>query len=59
VARSFTRHVTALRVLPTMRDRIAYARAIAFPQRSYLEARGFSERSHVRRAIGRIRAGRR
>jgi hypothetical protein len=59
VARSFTRHVTALRVLPTMRDRIAYARAIAFPQRSYLEARGLSERSHVRRAIGRIRAGRR
>ena len=44
-ARSFTRQLTALRVLPTLRDRCAYATAIAFPQRSYLEARGLSSRS--------------
>ncbi len=54
-ARSFTRHLAALIVLPDARDRLAYARAIAFPQRSYLEARGLSAKSHVKRAVDRIR----
>jgi len=55
--RSFTRHLAALLVLPGFADRCAYARAIAFPQRSYLQARGLSARSHIERAIDRIRRG--
>ena len=58
-ARSFTRQLTALRVLPTWRDRVAYATAIAFPQRSYLHARGLSSGSHVKRAVDRIRGAHR
>jgi len=55
VARSFTRHLAALLVLPSMTDRLQYARAIAFPQRAYLEARGLSAKSHIERAIDRMR----
>jgi hypothetical protein len=53
-ARSFTRHLAALWVLPSVRDRLQYAHAIAFPQREYLAARGLSARTHVERAVRRI-----
>jgi Uncharacterised nucleotidyltransferase len=53
-ARAFTRHLAALVVLPTLRDRGAYARAIAFPQRSYLEARSLQGTNHLKRAVGRL-----
>jgi hypothetical protein len=53
-ARSFTRHLAALLVLPNTAERLQYARAIALPSREYLAARGLSSRSHVERALSRI-----
>jgi hypothetical protein len=53
-ARSFTRHLAALLVLRG-KDRFPYARAIAFPQREYLEARGLSAKSHATRAVDKLR----
>ena len=53
-ARAFTRHAAALVVLPGVGDRVSYLRAIALPQRSYLEARGMTVRSHATRAWNRI-----
>jgi len=54
-ARAFTRHLAALLVLPRPRERVAYLQAIMFPQREYLEARGFSAMGNARRAWARIR----
>jgi hypothetical protein len=48
--RAHARHLAALRVLPGLADRAAYLRALAWPQRSYLEARRFTRGSFVRRA---------
>jgi hypothetical protein len=53
-ARAFTGQVAALFVLHDTHDRLAYLRAIMFPQRSYLAARGFSATGHFRRAWDRI-----
>jgi hypothetical protein len=53
-ARAFTRHVAALVVLPKARDRIDYLRAIALPQREYLEARGLTLGSHLSRTWRRV-----
>jgi Uncharacterised nucleotidyltransferase len=53
-ARAFTRQAAALLVLRGTRTRLAYLRAIMFPQRSYLVARGFSAGGHFRRAWDRI-----
>jgi putative nucleotidyltransferase-like protein len=50
-ARAFTRHAAALVVLPGMADRASYLRAIAWPQRSYLQARNLSRFRHARRAV--------
>ena len=55
-ARAFTRHLAALVVLPGVRDRVAYATAIALPRREYLQARGMTARSHIGRAWRRVRA---
>jgi len=52
--RAFTRHVAAIVVLPGIADRAAYARAIAFPQRDYLKARGMTLGSHAKRAWNRL-----
>jgi hypothetical protein len=54
-ARAYTRHLAALAVLPSVRSRLAYLRALAWPQRSYLESRGFTRRSFVGRAWSRLR----
>jgi hypothetical protein len=53
-ARAFTRHLASLVVLHGASDRFAYLRAITFPQREYLEARGMTMRSHASRAWHRI-----
>jgi hypothetical protein len=53
-ARAFSRHVAAVFVLPGVHDRLAYLGAIVLPQRSYLEARGLSVRSHATRAWRRL-----
>ena len=53
-ARAFTRHLASLAVLPGVRDRVAYATAISFPQPSYLRARGLSATSHLTRAYHRL-----
>jgi hypothetical protein len=54
-ARAFTRHLAAVLVLPTHRDQVAYLQAIMFPQRSYLQARGFTALGNAKRAWARIR----
>jgi hypothetical protein len=51
---SQTRTPAAVLVLSGTGDRLAYVRAITFPQREYLEARGMTMRSHARRAWSRI-----
>jgi hypothetical protein len=53
-ARAFTRHLAAVLVVSGTGDRLAYVRAITFPQREYLEARGMTLRSHAQRAWSRI-----
>jgi hypothetical protein len=53
-ARAFTSQAAALLVLPTWDDRLAYLRAVAIPDRSYLEARGFTVTSHAERAWHRL-----
>lgn len=52
--RAFTGQIAAVLVLHDTRDRLAYLRAIMFPQRSYLAARGFTATGHFRRAWDRI-----
>jgi hypothetical protein len=53
-ARVFTRHLAAIAVVPGVVDRVAYAAAIAFPQRAYLRARGLTAGGHARRALRRL-----
>lgn len=48
--RAHTRHLAALLVIPGLRDRVAYARALAWPGADYLDARGFTRGSFARRA---------
>jgi hypothetical protein len=52
-ARSFTRHAAALVVIPDLAGRLAYLRAVALPQRSYLAARHVSPVQHAMRAARR------
>jgi hypothetical protein len=53
-ARGFTSQAAALLVVPGFTDRLAYLRAIATPQRTYLERRGLSPGGHWRRAFARL-----
>jgi hypothetical protein len=53
-ARAFTGQIAALLVLRGAEPRLAYLRAIMFPQRSYLAARGLSVTGHFRRGWDRI-----
>jgi hypothetical protein len=53
-ARAFTSQAAAVLVLPSWDDRLAYVRAVAFPDRDYLGARGLTSRSHVKRAWTRL-----
>jgi hypothetical protein len=54
-ARSYTRPLASVAVIPGLRPRLRYLRAVAWPQRSYLAARRWSRTGHVRRALGRLR----
>jgi hypothetical protein len=49
--RAYTRHVAALIVIPGVRSKLAYLRAITFPQRAYLEARQLTAGRHAGRAL--------
>jgi hypothetical protein len=53
-ARGFTSQAAALLVVPGFTDKLAYLRAIATPQRTYLERRGLSPGGHWRRAVARL-----
>jgi len=50
-SRAFTRHLAALVVAPGIRGRVAYLRAIAWPDSDYLERRHFTRRRYVARAL--------
>ena len=54
-ARGFTSQAAALLVIPGIGDKLAYLRAIATPQRAYLERRGLTPGGHWRRAVARLR----
>src|SRR5262249_43429573 len=56
--RSYTRRAVAtLRVLPGGRDKVAFARALLFPGREYLDARRVRRFDHVRRGTSHLRRG--
>ena len=50
-SRAYTRHAAALLVLPGIRRRASYLRALALPQREYLEARGMSRWRFLQRPL--------
>lgn len=54
-ARSYTRPLASVAVIPGVRPRLRYLRAIVRPQHEYLQARGWSQASHARRAIDRLK----
>jgi hypothetical protein len=54
-ARGFTAHGAALLVVPGITGKLAYLRAIALPQRAYLEQRGVSRGGFAWRVIKRLR----
>lgn len=54
-ARSYTRPAASLLVIPGIRPRARFVRAIVRPQPAYFEARGWSQASHARRAVDRLR----
>jgi Uncharacterised nucleotidyltransferase len=54
-ARGITKRAAGVLVLPGISDKLAYLRAVAMPQRAYLERRGLSSGDHWRRAITRLR----
>jgi hypothetical protein len=53
-ARAYTRHATALLTVPGVSGKLSYVRAIAWPQRAYLECRGFTRGQFAGRAIKRL-----
>src|SRR5262249_38715856 len=54
-ARGLTTQAAAVLVLHGIRDKLAYVRAIAMPQRAYLEGRGLGSKELWRRGLGRLR----
>jgi putative nucleotidyltransferase-like protein len=54
-ARGFTSKAAAVLVIPGITDKLAYLRAMALPQRVYLEQRGLSPGGHLGRALARVR----
>jgi hypothetical protein len=54
-ARGFTSKAAGVLVIPGVADKLTYLRAIAAPQRAYLERRGLSPGAHWRRAVTRLR----
>jgi hypothetical protein len=54
-ARAYTRHAAAVLVVPGVTGRLAYLRAIVWPQPAYLARRGYSRRRFAGRAIDSLR----
>jgi len=55
---SYTRQaISAIRVIPRRRDKLAYARALLFPQQRHLEARSSGRFRHLWRGAGHLRGG--
>ncbi len=54
-ARSYTRQLTSLMVIPGVRARYRFARASLFPSANYLQSRDMTTRDHLTRAIRRLR----
>jgi hypothetical protein len=54
-ARSYSRPLASLAVIRGVRPRARYARALVAPSADYLRSRGWTGRSHVRRAYRRLR----
>ena len=54
-ARGLTTQAAGVLVLPGIGDKLAYLRAIAMPQRAYLEGRGLSSKDLWRRGLERLR----
>jgi hypothetical protein len=53
-ARSYSRPLASLAVIPGVRARLRYARALLSPSAEYLNSRGWTERRHLRRARDRL-----
>ena len=53
--RSYTRSIAALAAIKGMRAKARYLHGILSPSPEYLEARGWTRRSHVERALNRMR----
>ena len=53
-ARSYRRQLVEVAFVPTWRDRAGLLRALAVPQRSFLRARGWTRREHVRRGVRKL-----
>ena len=54
-SRSYTSQLAALLVVPGVRRRAEYLRAMVLPQRSYLEQRGWSRTQHLRHGARQLR----
>jgi Uncharacterised nucleotidyltransferase len=55
---SYTRQaISAIRVIPLWRDKLAYARALLFPQQRHLDARSSGRFRHLWRGAGHLRGG--
>ncbi|MDC1302055.1 nucleotidyltransferase family protein [bacterium] len=54
-ARSYSRPLASLAVIPGLRPRLRYARAIVAPSAEYLKSRGWTASSHLQRALRRLR----
>jgi hypothetical protein len=51
-ARSYSRPLASLAVIPGVRPRLRYARALAVPSAAYLTSRNWTGRGHISRALG-------
>jgi len=58
-ARSYSRPLASLLVIRGVRARARYIRALVMPSSAYLASRGWTEASHLRRALDRLRGVRR
>ena len=54
-SRSYLRPLASLMVIRGLRTKARYATALVRPSSAYLHSRGWTERSHIRRAVRRLR----
>jgi hypothetical protein len=58
-ARGYRRPLASIAVIPGLRAKARYARALVAPSREYLRSRGLTERTYAGRALKRLLPGRR